>query len=477
MKEYRINLIDGIKPPEIKEIATQPPIISRPKKVGRFFFRLSVILLIIIIFFSVNTITSSQGTISNLGKLSFWKGVARLALGKDKILKGELDDRINILILGMGGAEHEGPYLTDTIILVSLKPSTKELALFSIPRDLYVPTDDFGWQKINIINSFGMIRINDGGALTSQTVSKIFNIPIHYWLRLDFSAFKKFIDWLGGVEVDVERSFVDTQYPAPNFRFQTVSFKAGRQIMDGERALQFVRSRHGNNNESTDFARMKRQQKLILAIKEKMEKENLINSPTKIWEIYNIFHEKISTNLDFNEIVRLAKILSNVNLEQIKTYTFEAGPDGLLYPEIAPNGAYILKPKSGNFEEMAKIIKDAFSTKNSVFSQKQVPAISANTESSIIKLIILNGTSITGLAQRTKAQIESLDYQVLKIGNAPTRNYQKTIIYYSENINQKNLEDLRKKLNAEIALLPKNLEYLKTNDTDLLIILGSSITK
>ncbi|MGC9048624.1 MAG: LCP family protein [Patescibacteria group bacterium] len=478
MAEYRINLIDGIKPIETKpETETQVSRIEyqKPKiSLGRLFFRLVIVVLVIVVFFSVNTIIPSQGIISNLGRLSFWQSLVHLASGKDKILKGELTDRTNILILGIGGAEHEGPYLTDTIILASLKPSTKELALFSIPRDLYVPTADFGWQKINNINSLGTVRMNDGGALTSQTISEIFELPVHYWLRVDFSAFKKFIDWLGGVEIDVERSFVDYQYPAPNFRFQTISFKAGRQIMDGERALQFVRSRHGTNNESTDFARTKRQQKLILAVAEKMKKENLITPPLKIWEIYNIFHDKISTNLDFSETVRLAKIFANLNLKQVKTYTFEAGPEGLLYSETALNGAYILKPKSGNFKEMAEIIKNAFSAKNSIFGQKQIanhsPAIQSEVKP---KLIILNGTLITGLAQKTKNKLESLGYQVSKIGNAPTRNYQKTIIYSVKEIDPKAAESLKKELKTEIVTLPENLKYLITPETDFLIILGT----
>lgn len=485
MRKYHINLIDGIQPiNQIQTTETDQKLTSIQypvprNKVGRFFFRLSIILLVIIIIFSTNTIFSSQGIMTQFGRLSFWEGMARLAIGKDKLLKGELTNRVNILILGMGGAEHEGPYLTDTIILASLKPSNKDLALFSIPRDLYVPAPEFGWQKINAVNSLGMFRSDDGASLTSRTVSEIFEIPIHYWLRIDFSAFKNLIDWLGGVEIEVERSFVDYQYPAAYFQFRTIGFEAGRQTMNGERALQFARSRHGTNNESTDFARMKRQQKIILAVKEKMEKENLIASPQKIWEIYNIFSDKISTNLDFAEMVRLAKIVSQVKEDNIRTYTFEAGPDGLLYSEIAINGAYILRPKSGSFKEMAQIIKDIFlveekKPKQTTPSQTQAStAESLNLPQNKIKLIILNGTNISGLAKRTKTKLESLNYQVLRIGNAPTKDYQKTVIYSVKEIDSKATESLSKELGVEIAILPDNLKYLVTPETDFLVILGS----
>lgn len=480
MKEYRVNLIDGIKPIEKEEVLIAAPPVSRPNKIGRFFFRLSIVILIIIIIFSANTIFSSEGILTQFGRLSFWEGMARLALGKDKLLKGELTNQVNILILGMGGAEHEGPYLTDTIILTSLKTSSKELALFSIPRDLYVPTTEFGWQKINAVNSLGMVKSNDGAVLISKTISEIFEIPVHYWIRLDFSAFKNLIDWLGGVEIEVERSFVDYQYPAPYFQFRTISFKAGRQTMNGEKALQFARSRHGTNNENTDFARMARQQKIILAVKEKMEKENLITSPQKIWEIYNIFKDKIDTNLNFAEMVRLTKILAQTKEDNIKTYTFDASPDGLLYPEIAINGAYILKPKSGNFKEMAQIVKNIFSVEEKKSKQNLSPSPtqssvteSLNLPQNKVKLIILNGTNVSGLAKQFKTKLESVNYQVLKIGNAPNRNYQKTVIYSVKEIDPKSAEQLSKELGVEITILPDNLKYLVTPDTDYLIILGA----
>ena len=216
MKDYRLNLIDGIQP--IKSLNQgqgkdymKPNQNAPGHKVGRFFFRASIILLVIVIIFYTNTIFASEGLVGGVGRLSFWEGMARLALGKDKILKGELADRTNILILGIGGADHNGPYLTDTIILLSIKPSTGDVAIFSIPRDLYIPTSDFGWQKINAINNLGITASQNGAALASKTIGNLFNLPIHYWVELDFSAFKDFVNWLGGVDINVDTAFVDNQ--------------------------------------------------------------------------------------------------------------------------------------------------------------------------------------------------------------------------------------------------------------------------
>ncbi len=114
-----------------------------------------------------------------------------MAIGNDKPLKGELSDRINVLILGMGGAQHEGPYLTDSIILASIKPSSHQIALLSIPRDLYVPIPKYGWQRINFANALGVARSKDGGELSSEVVSDVLNVPVHYWVRADFRNFQR----------------------------------------------------------------------------------------------------------------------------------------------------------------------------------------------------------------------------------------------------------------------------------------------
>jgi len=243
MSEQRINLIDGISPPKV--VIDRPNIKKQNR--NRWIFRLLFFFLALTIFFSTNVIFSQNSLITNLGRLSFWEGVARLMVGKDKILKGELLDRTNILILGMGGAQHEGPYLTDTIILASIKPSTKQIGLLSIPRDLYVPIPNYGWRKINSANALGVAESKDGGLLTSKVVSNILDLPIHYWVRVDFNLFKEMIDELGGIEVEVARGFIDNQFPGVNFSYRVVSFKKGLQTMDGEKALQFARSRHGTN--------------------------------------------------------------------------------------------------------------------------------------------------------------------------------------------------------------------------------------
>ena len=106
----------------------------------------------------------------------------------------------------------------------------------------------------------------------------VLGIPIHYNVTINFEVFKQIVDTLGGIDVEIENTFTDSEYPIEGKeddpvianRYETVTFTKGLEKMNGERALKYVRSRHGDGAEGTDFARSKRQQKVILAIKDKL---------------------------------------------------------------------------------------------------------------------------------------------------------------------------------------------------------------
>ncbi len=353
MRDIRINLIEDLE----KELILKKP--SFLKRKAKLLFKiLGIFIIICFLLFSKGFITE-ESLIKEMPKLSFWKGVARMIIFRENLLKGEISDRINILLLGMAGAEHEGAYLTDTVILFSFKPSQNKIALLSLPRDLLVPIPGYGLQKINTAYALGMSKEKDGGKLSSLVVSEILDLPVHYFVAIDFNGFEKIVDALGGIEIYVERSFIDTLYPGPNFSYRTISFEKGWQIMNGKRALEFVRSRHGTNNENSDFARMRRQQKVILAIKEKIEKIKILEEPEKVWQLFNIFSKYFKTNLEFDEIVRLGKLISKVEEKAILTKSLEVNENSPLKAETY-NGMFVLVPKTGNFDEISKIAKDIF---------------------------------------------------------------------------------------------------------------------
>jgi polyisoprenyl-teichoic acid--peptidoglycan teichoic acid transferase len=394
------------------------------KKKKSLLLRWSIVGLVIVVLliglgFLTKIILAVNSTNADSGKkIGFFEQVSHLIVNPDKQLKGEATDRINILLAGIGGAGHDGAYLADTIILVSIKPSTQEVSTLSIPRDLYVEIPDYGWRKVNNALAFGRESNYPGGgeALLTSVVSKVVGMPIQYFARVDFEGFRKVIDDLGGVDISIENAFDDYDYPDYSYGIQHISFRKGTEHMNGERALQFVRSRHGTNGEGSDFARSKRQQKVLLAIKEKMFSMSTFTNPASIVSILNDLGSHNQTNLQIWEMLGLTKFAKNIGSNNLITATLETGTDGLLKSDTTQDGAYILRPKSGDFSEIQYLAKNIFTISSIA---KENAAIE-----------IQNSTSSAGLATRVSERLKSMKYNVTKVGNAKKiEPYTKTTIY------------------------------------------------
>jgi LCP family protein required for cell wall assembly len=184
----------------------------------------------------------------------------------NRVAEGVAEDRVNILLIGVGGDKHPGGGhdLADAILLVSLKPSTRQVALVSVPRDLYLRIGRYGKHRLNTAHSIGEQSGYPGGGagLTTDVVSDVFQQPVHAFIRVDFAAFEKVIDDIGGVDINVQRGFYD-------FLFHD-RFEAGPQHMDGKRALRYARYRYIDGPEGDNYARELRQQQVIDAIQEKL---------------------------------------------------------------------------------------------------------------------------------------------------------------------------------------------------------------
>src|SRR3990167_1772618 len=120
------------------------------------------------------------------------------------------NNRVNVLLLGTGGTGHEGPDLTDTMILASLVEDAKDVILISIPRDLWAGNIS---AKINHAYAYGQEKDGVGLKLSKETIESLLGLPVHYAVRVDFSGFVKAVDLVGGLDVDVESPFNDTRYP------------------------------------------------------------------------------------------------------------------------------------------------------------------------------------------------------------------------------------------------------------------------
>ncbi len=426
----------------------------------------------LIVFFCVaGLVFSSQVIISNQSANSWFynipliKQMKTLAESANRGLKGEDRGRINILLLGVGGGNHGGGLLTDTIMTASIDTENKKLALTSIPRDLSVPVENMGLKKINSINAYAeATNPGSGGLAISQAVSDLFGLPIDYYIRIDFQGFINIIDELGGVDVYVENTLDDYDYPVLgneeaewDLRYEHLHVDKGWQKMDGSLALKFARSRHGINGEGSDFARASRQQKIIAGVKSKVLSMNTLLNPSKINGIINELQEHVSTNIQIWEMLKLWDMIKDIDRERMITKVIDNSTSGLLVDSISEDGAYLLKPRSGDFTEIQYFINNVFADAPAEDKNKVVKEVAT--------VEVRNGTWVNGLASQAALDLEKYGFIVVRIGNSSKQNFEKSVIYdltYGEKM--ESLAILKNKMNANVAYsLP---EWLVTDISD-----------
>lgn len=317
-------------------------------------------------------------------------------------LQGEGDGRINVLLIGIGGPKHPGGTLADTIMVASFDPKNKEVALLSIPRDLYVPISGNGSGKINSAHSYGEQhnkKQGGGPAVLKKTVRTILDLPIHYYVRTDFAALEKTVDTLGGITVDVEKPIVDLSFPANNMiDFTPFRLNAGRQVLDGKTALKYVRSRHAASGEGSDFARARRQQKALSAIREKALTIGVLSNPKKITEIIAILGDHVKTDITVWEIERFMQLWKDIDSSKIVTKVLDNGPSGPLISESENGKGYYLIPRAGDFSEIQQIAHEIFADP---YLREEKASIS-----------LINATGVPLIGQKVATMLRSYGYLV-----------------------------------------------------------------
>ena len=332
----------------------------------------------------------------------FFKGPQTvIQLITDSGLKSD-NRRINILLLGTAGGDHEGPDLSDTIMLASIDKDGDDTVLISIPRDLWAPSLE---AKINHAYAYGQEKEGDQGLeLARDTVRRLFDLPIHYAVRVDFDGFIKAVDLVDGLDLVIDKSFIDERYPIPGkenelcgltietqeingipievikdatgsamplaeitdqnnpfvCRYETLTFKQGLTRMDGKTTLKFVRSRHGTNGEGSDFSRSARQQKVILAFREKVFSAQTFFDPKIIIDLVKTFDAAIDTNIQNDEIPLFIKLSQKVNHTKVRTVVLDSErPESVLVPGDPANykGQFVLEPKNGTWTDLAEYVQ------------------------------------------------------------------------------------------------------------------------
>ncbi len=467
-----INLLEE-QPPEIQ--AEAPYVAPSPARRPRLPFIICGLILAAGSFFVIATLIPA---LSFAAPSNIWHRVTALSVAPEKQLKGEANDRVNFLLLGVGGEGHDGANLTDTIIIASLKPSTKQIAMMSIPRDLTMNLPGYGWRRINNINAFAEEKEKGSGAnVAAQQIGNAFGTTIDYVFRIDFHGFSELIDEVGGVRVYVDRAFTDASFPTDDFKYQTVSFKQGWQSMDGETALKYSRSRHGSNGEGSDFARSRRQQKIIAALGDKLFSFETLIRPSRIRAMQNLLANHFTTNMELWEAIRLARMAGTIDTSTITMRTMDDSPGGLLV-QTRIGEAFALLPVNNNWQTLTDAIKNLVPENPNEATRTAENKPKPKPPSSVIpaRVEIQNGTMVAGLAAETAKKLTRLGFVVERVGNATTRTYEKTVVVdLTKGGNLEALRSLQEALGADIASTPpQDFTPPPVDAPQFLVILGKT---
>ncbi len=220
-----------------------------------------------------------------------------------------IDKTLNILVLGADrrNSQHK-IWRTDTIMLVMVDKESEEVAIISIPRDTYVHIPGYGQQRINVVDFFGesgIVKIKGGGpALLKKVFWSNFHVRIDHYVRIDLPGMAKIVDILGGVDVEI------TCPHTVHWGDQIYHFQQGKQHLSGEELLVYMRSR----KESNDIDRARRQQRALMAMRDRARELNLI---PRLPAILSTLHNSLQTDLSLQEIIWLARMGMNIPPERV----------------------------------------------------------------------------------------------------------------------------------------------------------------
>lgn len=437
---------------------------SKQHKEKRHIFRKAMSTLLVV-FLVAGGYLFGKGYLSLLQVFRGGGGAAALYENVDpSALDGEGDGRVNILLLGRGGAGHAGADLTDTILVASIDPINRKTALLSIPRDLYVKTDGYGSMKINSIFATGKNQASGqqdpeeaGLQMLEETLEDTIGIPIHYNVLVDFEAFKQAIDIVGGVTVDVPEDLaVYETYGETSF---VLNVDAGQYHFDGETALAFSRSR--KTSPRGDFDRSARQRLILVGLKDKVFSLGTFGNPVRINQLLTSFGDHVSSNLKTSELLRLYEIMQQVPNEEIASVGL-ADPPNVLVTTANIGGLSVVVPKAGTYDYTAvkhfvrNALRDGF----------------LSNEDATVD--VYNGTLVAGLAGRTAEELKSFGYNVNTVADAPSKGRVETVLVDLTNGEKKYTKTYLEQRFSVTAVSTIPDPGINAGDADFVIILGQN---
>jgi len=288
------------------------------------------------------------------------------------------DQRINVLLLGYGGPGHDGPYLTDSVMLLSIRPGSHEAIMISLPRDLWVripalPNNHYMTGKLNSAYAIGIDHVNypnirsdwktdtGGGDLAAATVSQVTGQPIDYWVGVDFKAFRDVVNAIGGIKVDVPTTLDDPYFPAgESTGMMHIRIAAGLQQFDGERALEYARSRET----TSDFDRSRRQQLIMLAVRQRVFS---VNAVPHLLSLLSALQDNVRSNLRPAEMQQLASLAGHIRDQDIRRVAVDTS--NLLRSGFNSGGQYVLQPLDPTYGALQRYVAMALPDRSALAAQ------------------------------------------------------------------------------------------------------------
>ena len=332
-------------------------------------------------------------------------------------------DRVTLLVMGIDRRkiDVDRAYRTDTMMLISVDPVAKTAVMLSIPRDLWVEIPGYGVNKINTANFTGDSFDYPGGgpALAVKTIKYNLGIHVDYYVRLDFTAFETFIDTVGGVDMDVPEAIDDPEYPDGANGYEPFYLPAGRQHLNGHDALRYARTRH---TEQGDIDRAKRQQQVIMAVRDKVLSLDML--PTLIAKaplMYQTLNENVTTNLTLDQIIALALLGQDIPRENIQSVVIDYQ---YLTEGTTSDNQQVLIPLRDKIREL----RDRLFTTAAALPQPASGDAKALIAAEGAKVVVLNGAGVQGLAQSTAEWLQGQGVNVVAYDTADRSDYANSVI-------------------------------------------------
>lgn len=362
---------------------------------------------------------------------------------KSRVESPQLEERVQVLVLGIDYVEGASAQRSDTIFVASLREG--DVRLLAIPRDTHVKFPDGRVEKANAAYAFG------GAELARRVISNFLGIDIKYYVVVDYNGFEKLVDLAGGVAVNVERPLKDDKTKPP------IDIPAGNQRLNGKTALGYIRYR---DSITGDLGRLQRQRQLLEALLRQGVREKSLNG---LQQMVTTAQQHIETNLAPVSIYRLAQRLQNLRPEHVQ---IKQVPGESVCKPSKEGGCYIEPDPVRTAQLVNKMLRG-------------LDIVTADE----VRIKVLNGSGATGLARRVSELLRNEGFSVVHVGNADRFDYTDSYIIditsdprKIELLKERSLRSLFKVVKPdEVAATMRGLgaKGVTGESADVILILGS----